>query len=153
MTCYTRAMGALAREAMGTVSFGWCDVKGQGSSKEVSIESQLLYWTELGVLQLPLPPGGLPTQHRFDGRANAYLLFGTVRIKMMMGVMYLKLEYKYRYFASRGKCFPILSSCVITTLLTLTPPLLTMTVRINTDYKLFSLSWAFCFKVFKLSKN
>ena len=115
-------MGALAREAMGTVSFGWCDVKGQGSSKEVSIESQLLYWTELGVLQLPLPPGGLPTQHWIDGRANAYLLFGTVRIKMMMGVMYLKLEYKYRYFASRGKYFPILSSCVITTLLTLTPP-------------------------------
>ena len=122
VTCYTRAMGALAREAMGTVSFGWCDVKGQGSSKEVSIESQLLYWTELGVLQLPLPPGGLPTQHRIDGCTNAYLLFGTVRIKMMMGVMYLKLEYKYRYFASRGKCFPILSSCVITTLLTLTPP-------------------------------
>ena len=73
-------MGALAREAMGTVSFGWCDVKGQGSSKEVIIESQLLYWTELGVLQLPLPPGGLPTQHRLDGRANAYLLFGRVRI-------------------------------------------------------------------------
>ena len=65
----------------------------------------LIYLTELGVLQLPLPPAGDVSQHWVNGGAHGYPLFRTVR-KMMVVVMGLKHACKYCYFASKvGKCF------------------------------------------------
>ena len=44
-------------------------------------ESRLLnlyFWTELGLLQLPLPPQGHPPQLKSDGSTNGYPLFKRV---------------------------------------------------------------------------
>ena len=50
----------------------------------------LIYLTELGLLQLPLPPEESFSQHRSNGGAHGYPLFRTVR-KMMVMMIDLKL--------------------------------------------------------------
>ena len=66
---------------------GWCYVdsmkESQDSYKKVGVESKkkhfnLNSWTELGLLQLPLPSEGHPPQRWIDGSTNGYPLFKTV---------------------------------------------------------------------------